>query len=70
MYVDPWYMTVFDAVVTMIAALGAIFGVVLVAWVLYRIVVTVGAAAHFVLSLIFGDHSLDGVPYYDADDYP
>lgn len=70
MPIDPWYMVLVDAFITMLAAIGAIFGVVIIAYCLYRIVVAVGAAIRFVLALIFGDRLLDGVPHYEDEDYP
>lgn len=69
-FVDPWYMLAFDAFATMLAAIGAIFGVALVAYAIYRIVVAIGAAVRFLLGMIIGDRRVDGVPYYEDEDYP
>ena len=70
MPIDPWYMVLVDAFITMLAAIGAIFGVVIIAYCAYRIVVAVGFIVRFVVAIIFGDRTVDGVPHYQDDDYP
>lgn len=63
---EPWWWHLVDALLILIAGCGAIFAVVIAAYVLYRAAQVLG----LLITIMFGGRPLDGVAHYDEDDFP